>query len=89
MREKGETPREMEGRGGTQGCRGGMMGGLDQLNGGTSAGRGSVGKTEKNKGDMKENQGRKDMGKKEETRTPRITYGYGRKDAKGRQEGGE
>lgn len=26
---------------------------------------------------------------KEETRTPRSTYGYRRKDAKGKQEGGE
>lgn len=65
------------------------MGGLDQLDGRTHAGRGSMGKTEKNKGDMKEKRGRKDMGKKEETRTPRSTYGYRRKDAKERQEGGE
>lgn len=65
------------------------MGGLDQLDARTSAGRGSAGRTEKNKGDTKENQGGKDMGKKEETRTPRSTSGYRRKGAKGRQEGGE
>ena len=42
----------------------GKTGGLDQLDGRTSAGRGSVGKIEKNKGDMKENQGGKDTGEK-------------------------
>ena len=53
----------------------------------TSAGRGSVGKTEKNKGDTEENQGGKDIGKKEETRTPRSTDGYRRKGAKGKAGG--
>lgn len=65
------------------------MGGLDWLGGRASAGRGSVGRTEKNKGDTRENQGGEDTGRKEETRTPRSTHGSTRKDARGKQEGGE